>query len=148
MRGQASQGRRAAGATIPSAAAAPSSCCKRLFPAGLRVQEERSACLPARTDRTAAGSRLQVAVLERPAGPTTLEFAGPEAPESAGPSIFPAELQLRFQEPEAEAAAAAAPAADVAAPPSQSAVEAPAEAPEGGWEAGGGVFSLAQRSLG
>lgn len=70
---------------------------------------------------------LQVAVLERPAGPTSLEFAPPEAPESAGPSIFPAEMQLHFQTPQPEAEAAAEPEAEAAA----EAEAEPATAPEG-----------------
>ncbi|PSC71819.1 calcium-transporting ATPase endoplasmic reticulum-type [Micractinium conductrix] len=72
----------------------------------------------------------EVAVLERPAGPTSLEFAPPEAPESAGPSIFPAEMQLHFQTPQPEAEAAAEPEAEAAA----EAEAEPATAPEGDWE--------------
>lgn len=77
------------------------------------------------TLKPVASQVSQVAVLERPAGPTTLEFGAPETPQAAGPSIFPASMQLHFQPPEAEAAAAP-PASE------ETAAEAPpAEAPEG-----------------
>ncbi|KAL4855525.1 hypothetical protein ACK3TF_003862 [Chlorella vulgaris] len=80
------------------------------------------------TLKPVASQVSQVAVLERPAGPTTLEFGAPETPQAAGPSIFPASMQLHFQPPEAEAAAAP-PASEEAA-----AEAPPAEAPEGSWE--------------
>eukprot|EP00887_Chlorella_sp_A99_P002492 scaffold10.g2492.t1 len=67
-----------------------------------------------------------LAVLERPEAAQTLEFAPPEAPQSAQPDIFPSHLQLRFQaEAEATAAAAAEPAVAAAAE---------AAPPEGQWE--------------
>ncbi len=53
-------------------------------------------------------------MLERPSGPSSLEFQAPEAPESAGPSLFPETVQLHFQPREAEVAAAAE--AEVAVP--------------------------------
>lgn len=72
-------------------------------------------------------------MLDRPAGPSTLEFAPPETPEAAGPSIFPANMQLYFQPSEAEVAAAAE-TEEAAAAEAEAAV--PATAPEGacsGW---------------
>ncbi|KAL4436405.1 hypothetical protein ABPG77_009967 [Micractinium sp. CCAP 211/92] len=71
----------------------------------------------------------QVAVLERPSGPSSLEFQAPEAPESAGPSLFPETVQLHFQPREAEVAAAAE--AEVAVPAEAEPEAAP---PKGDWE--------------
>lgn len=111
--------------------------CRLLIPAGLRSAVAESAqhapliamsgmsCLPPSCPPHVPP---QVAVLERPAGPSTLEFAPPETPEAAGPSIFPANMQLYFQPSEAEVAAAAE-TEEAAAAEAEAAV--PATAPEG-----------------